>query len=110
MWLTSPGFWSWTSGRVTPMDGKRSLDAKRCEAADTTRRSLTRDIASMLVSGRSKTVRCEAYTGTIVCTRALQDGKHSNHRCRGQRKWTQTPFGSARPRFRKNGTKEIETV
>ena len=40
--------------------------------------SSTKGIASMPESGLSRTVRSEAYTRTIVCTRVLRDGKHSN--------------------------------
>ena len=48
---TSPGSLSWTSGRATAMDGRRS-SGKPCEGSDTPQPSLTRATASMPASGR----------------------------------------------------------
>jgi hypothetical protein len=54
-------------------DGRQAIFCRK-----TPQRSLTKDTASTPASGRFRTVRPEVYTRTIVYTRALQDGTHSN--------------------------------
>ena len=62
-------------------DGRQAIFVgKRREASDTPQPLLTKATASMPASGRSRIVRSEVYTRTIVFTRVSRDGRHSNQR------------------------------
>ena len=63
-----PGSLSWTSGRATATAGRQS-SGKRREGSDTPQPSLTRVTASMLGSGRSRSLPFEEHTRTTASTR-----------------------------------------
>ncbi len=54
------------------------LSQDAAKPAPLTLLSSTRGTASMPANGLSQTIRCEAYTRTIVYTRVSRDGRHSN--------------------------------